>query len=515
MNQVSKRDIPLLDVTEIVKQYAGVPVLKKVDFKLFPGQVHALLGGNGAGKSTLMKVIAGIIKPDAGEMIVFSQYFDHLTPSLAHQLGIYLVPQEPMLFPNLSVQENILFKLPKTVASLNKMEALLKQLGCKLDLAAEAGRLDVADQQLLEIMRGLMRDSRVLILDEPTASLTPVETDRLFKQIDVLKEQGVGIVFISHKLQEIKRLASWITIMRDGEVTVSAETSSLTTEQIIQAIKPNTHTNNIGQEQVEELDLPLEASTSKAGETVLSIKNLTGEGFKNISFTLAAGEILGVAGMVGAGRTEIAETLYGLRKSTSGTVEINGTDITDYKTADRLSAGLVYLPEDRQASGLYLDAPLSWNVSSLVVNNQGWLVDVKQEMTVLERYKKSLNIKFNNSYQAARTLSGGNQQKVLIAKCIEANPSVLIIDEPTRGVDVAARNDIYQLIRTIAQKNIAVVVISSDLDEIVQLVDRSIVIHDGHISGELTKTELDVDAIMQLSFGEQLNNKASSLLRGE
>ncbi|MDU1027813.1 MAG: ATP-binding cassette domain-containing protein, partial [Leclercia adecarboxylata] len=335
------------------------------------------------------------------------QPFTRLKPGQAHQLGIYLVPQEPMLFPNLSVRENILFRLPRGQATGQRLADKLEQLQCQLNLEAAASTLEVADQQMVEILRGLMREAKILILDEPTASLTPGETERLFRQICALQATGVGIVFISHKLPEIRQLASHVSVMRDGAIVLSGETAQFDDNALIAAMTPVSRDQGLSDTQKLWLALPGNRRTQAQDFPVLRVESLTGEGFIDLSLEIYAGEIVGLAGLVGSGRTEFAETLYGLRPTRGGKIWLENQQIDNDPVSTRLEKGLVYLPEDRQVSGLFLDAPVRWNTVAL--NEPSLWQQRKREAAVVERYHRALGIKLNGPDQTVRTLSGGNQ----------------------------------------------------------------------------------------------------------
>ncbi len=319
-----------------------------------------------------------------------------LSPNKAHQLGIYLVPQEPLLFPNLTVKENILFGLARHEKTSEKLTALLAELNSHLKLDMPAGSLEVADQQLVEIMRGLMRNASILILDEPTASLTPIETENLFNKIRSLLEKGVGIVFISHKLPEVWQISHRISVMRDGYIALTGSTAELNKDDVITAITPKAKNAQLTESQKLWLALPGHNRVKATDKPILQVQDLTGEGFKNVTFDIYPGEILGLAGVVGAGRTELAETLYGSRKQKCGQIFFDNQEISGYDIKDRLHQGIVYLPEDRQASGLYLDSPLTWNVCGLTYNDMGFWLDTTKESAILERYYRAIGTKFSD-----------------------------------------------------------------------------------------------------------------------
>jgi len=481
-------------LTDIWKSYGAVPVLKGVSLSLRAGEVHALLGGNGAGKSSLMKIMSGVIAANSGAVEINGRPLTHASPAHAQELGLYLVPQEAHILPNQSVLENVCLGLAASPRALRpRVEQLVGELSVSLDLDAQAAGLEIAERQIVEILRGLVRDARVLILDEPTSTLTPFETSALFQRVRKLQAQGVGIFFISHKLREIREICGTISVLRDGVIVLSGALDGYSDAEIIDAmsrvqIADDDDGNRMGRK------------VSQIGKPRLSVRGLSGEGFRDIDLDVRAGEILGLAGVVGAGRTELAETLFGLRPQAAGRVVLDGEELRKRSPRACIDRGLVYLPEDRQQHGLFLEAPLSWNVSSYLLHRMPFFLRTSAERAIFEEFRARMGIKCTGPGQEARGLSGGNQQKVLLAKCLSARPKVLILDEPTRGVDVAARNDIYDLIRRLAADGVAIVLISSDFDEIEQLADRVHVMAFGQSGGELVD-QITVDAIARLAFG--------------
>ena len=482
---------PLVRVQQVWKLFGGVPVLGGVSLELRSGEIHALLGGNGAGKSTLMMLIAGLHRPDRGQIEVAGEVLGRATPAMAHRLGVYLVPQEPLLFPNLSVWENVTLRLPKERAQQQRLTRLMERLDLKLDLRLPARYLDVAQQQLVEILRGLMRRARVLILDEPTSALTPKESHLLFERLRRLTAEGVGLFFISHKLSEVRQLCDTLSVLRDGVIVLQGPTDAFSDAQIIAAMTNQT---------VDAADpRPIRQPHEHAA---LQLDRLAGEGFGPVSFELRPGEVVGLPGVVGSGRTELAETIVGLRRRSGGRLLLGGQDTSFASAHAAIEAGVVYLTEDRQHLGLFLETSLAWNAASPVLYRERWLLDTVAIRGRAQRLVEQLGIRCQNADQRVGQLSGGNQQKALIGKCLACQPKVLILDEPTRGVDVSARRDIYTIVDALAEQGVAVLVISSDFEEIARLCDRALVMRQGQVVSVLGHGQLTPVRIARASFGQ-------------
>ncbi|WP_293180781.1 sugar ABC transporter ATP-binding protein [Oceanithermus sp.] len=487
---------PLLELENVWKVFAGVPVLRGIDFTLHEGEIHALLGGNGSGKSTTMKIISGAYALDAGTMRLRGEPVRFDSPKAAHDRGVYMVPQEPHVFPHLSVLENLGVGLGLSPTELRaRVEPLLEGLGFQVDLNEQAAFLSIAQQQLLEIMRGLLRHAQVLIFDEPTSALTFRETEHLFDRMRRLAAQGIGLIFISHRLGEVMEIADRISVLRDGVVVLSDRSSALTPHDLVRAMLPEAAER-------EQETAAREARGTSQGPAVLEVKDLSSEAFSDVSFTLHAGEVLGLAGLVGSGRTEVCEAIVGIDSHARGEVRVNGQPLARRSPAICQRHGLVYVPEDRHAHGIFLDLPSLYTMSASILDRLGRLfLATGEERAIGERFVRSLNIKLNDLNQIAGTLSGGNQQKVVLAKALAGEPRVVLLDEPTRGIDASARQDVYHLIRQLTAEGVAVLLISSELEEIVDLSDRVLVMYRGRITEELTGDAITLERVTDASFG--------------
>ena len=484
----------MISIRGIWKSFASNSVLKGIDLDVNAGEVMALIGGNGAGKSTLMKIIMGIYQQDKGDIYLNGKKTNLSKPSIALAHGIYLVPQEPMLFPNMTVEENITIGFAEKKSDLRKrIQIIIKQLGWKLQLDRKADTLSIAEQQLVEILRGLLRNAKILILDEPTSSLTFNEIESLFNLIEDLKKQGIAIFYITHRLTEVFEIASKVAIMRDGIITLQGPVGNFTKEDLIRGLLPT------------DIKLKTRQNLSAINYTnlqpVLELKNLSGYGFKNISLDLYPGEVLGVAGVVGAGRTEFATTIIGMDKAQSGQVLLNGEDITGAKTRCVIDKGLNYVPEDRFLNGIFKIADTRCNLSSACLRNMCKVfTNKKSEKTLSAKFIEDFRIKVTGQDQIMESLSGGNQQKVVISRAFSTLPKVVILDEPTRGIDASARGDVYAIIQQLKKEGVAILLISSDFEEIVELADRAVTMYQGSINHRFSKEEITLDNLTAASF---------------
>jgi len=492
---------PLVEATRINKAFDGVRALRDVSFDLLPGEVHALVGENGAGKSTLIKIITGAITADSGTLIVAGQEMVHPDPALAHAQGIAAIYQQPMLFPHLTVAENIawsrgsrrLWRRVNQKASRRQAEEVLSHLGASIDPERLAGALSMPEQQMVEIAKALDAGARTLIMDEPTASLTDLEVERLFEVIATLRDQGAGIIYISHRLNEIFAIADRITVMRDGETIATRPASELDRARLIELMVGRPVAN-----------IYLRRGVS-IGETVLELRNVCCEeaGLRNISLSVGVGEILGLAGLVGSGRTELAEVIFGLTPADSGEILMSGRPVRIASPSRAIAAGLGYLPEDRLRHGVVPEMTIAANTSLATlktVSRCGW-INGAAERSLAARHVTELSIKTTSVGAITATLSGGNQQKVALARWLAIAPKVLILDEPTQGVDVGAKAEIHHLIAELARRGMAILLISSELPEILGMSDRVAVMHAGSISEILSRSEATQQKILALALG--------------
>ncbi|MEJ4046497.1 ribose ABC transporter ATP-binding protein RbsA [Erwinia sp. SLM-02] len=493
---------PLLQLKGIEKSFPGVKALSGAALSVYPGRVMALVGENGAGKSTMMKVLTGIYARDAGSFEWLGKETTFNGPKASQEAGIGIIHQELNLIPQLSVAENIFlgrefvnrFGCIQWKAMHEKADALLKRLNLRFNSHKLVGDLSIGDQQMVEIAKVLSFESKVIIMDEPTDALTDTETASLFRVINELKAQGCGIVYISHRMKEIFEVCDDVTIFRDGQFIAEREVNTLSEESLIEMM--------VGrklEEQYPRLD-------KAPGDIRLKVEHLSGSGVDDVSFTLRKGEILGVAGLMGAGRTELMKVLYGALPRSAGTVTLDGKTVVARSPEEGLLNGIVYISEDRKRDGLVLGMSVKENMSLTALNyfsHTGGRLKHAEEQLAVGDFIKLFNVKTPSMNQPIGLLSGGNQQKVAIARGLMTRPKVLILDEPTRGVDVGAKKEIYQLINQFKEEGLSIILVSSEMPEVLGMSDRVLVMHEGRLSGDFPIEQASQEILMAAAVGKQ------------
>jgi rhamnose transport system ATP-binding protein len=495
---------PVLEAREITKSFGGIRALKGVSLQLFPGEVHALVGENGAGKSTLIKVLTGALQPDSGEIWLRGERIENTTPALTRALGVSVVYQEPALFPDLTVAENLALgketRRPwhRVAWKVRTQSAgtLLRRVGARILPNQLAGELSMPEQQLVEIAKALDTNTSVLILDEPTASLGEQDAENLFRIIEEVRAAGTAVVYISHRFEELFRLAHRITVLRDGNSIETRSMAGTKTDDLIRMM--------VGRD----MDATFPPSDFRHGEIALDVRGATSAdlGVKGVSLAVRRGEILGLAGLVGAGRTQLAELIFGLAPLHAGEVLIEGKKSEIRSASDAVHAGVAYVPEDRRHHGVILGMSVATNTtlaSLRQISKHGFLRFDEENATARE-YAQKLRIKTASTDAPVRSLSGGNQQKVALARWLMIRPKILILDEPTQGIDVGAKAEIYRLMRDLANEGMAILMISSETTEVLGMSDRIAVMSGGKIAGVLDRTEATPYAILALALGHSL-----------
>jgi rhamnose transport system ATP-binding protein len=490
----------LLAAATISKSFAGIRALKSVSFDLQPGEVHALVGENGAGKSTLIKIVTGAEVPDAGTLVVQGRTYEAMDPGLSRSLGIAAIYQQPSLFPDLSVAENIALTLEGSGlwrqldwrAREQRATELLQRVGASIDPRRLVTSLSMPEQQLVEVAKAIGADARIVIMDEPTASLTEREVERLFNVIAVLKRGGVGIIYISHRLEEVFAIADRITVLRDGETVETCPRAGVDRAALIRMM--------VGRE----LSAVFPKRPVKRGDVALEVDRLShrATGIDDVSFSVREGEILGLAGLVGSGRTQLAELLFGLAPADSGEIRVRGKMVSLTNPRQAIDAGIGYVPEDRRQHGVVLEMSVASNTTLATLSKVATrgVIDRGRETALAERYVSQLRIKTPSVAAEVGTLSGGNQQKVALARWLSTEPSVLILDEPTQGVDVGSKAEIHELMQTLAERGLAIVMISSELPEVLGMSDRIAVMRAGRIRGILDRAEATQASVLALAL---------------
>jgi ribose transport system ATP-binding protein len=504
----------LLQMTDITKAFGGVTVLDKVSFDVLPGEVHALIGENGAGKSTLMKIVTGAYRADSGQVCWKNEPVEVKTPHQAHQLGINIVHQELMLVPQLSISENVflgrhpvssgLSRLVKWGEMNDRASSLLESLGHPLDPNRLVDELSIAEQQLVEIARALAFRAELIIMDEPTSPLSEHETKRLFQTISQLKQRGVSIVYISHRLKEIHEVADRVTVLRDGRHVVTKPIDETTADDLVRYM--------VGRNLEEQFS---QKEARAFGAESLRVEGLSVSGrFSNVSFNVRKGEIVGLAGLVGAGRTDLVETLFGVIQADSGKVYLEGQLININSPMDAVRQRIALVADDRKAKGLVLGGSIRFNIALAAPRKSaryGVFLDATREREESERLVSQMHLKTPSLEQQVQHLSGGGQQKVVLAKWLSANPRVFLFDEPTRGIDVGSKAEIYLFIRRLAESGVAVVLVSSELEEILHLADRVLVMHRGRLTAELRREDATEENIMRYATGSSVAEPRESI----
>lgn len=490
----------VLSLKGITKRYPGVLALNRVSLDLVEGEVHALLGENGAGKSTLIKAIAGAITIDGGTIRIGGKEYRKMSPHLSRSLGIEIIYQEFNLIPTMSVAENIFLGDQvggRILVDFNKMRnktrQLFKRFNIEIDPDIFVRELSPAQQQIVEIAKAVSKNVKILIMDEPSAPLSVSEVERMFEIINQLKQNGVSIIYISHRLDEVFRISDRVTVLRDGMYVDTKFTKDTNRKELINLM--------VGRELKE--TYPSRASVPS--DVALEIRNLSGNGDKDISFTVKKGEIVGLSGLVGAGRTELAMVIVGAVPAESGEIYVHGKPVKIKSPADAKNHRIGLLTEDRKSLGLFLEMSVKWNICFPIVRRLSsyTVVNTKKEDQTAETYANRLDIRTPSLMQEVKNLSGGNQQKVILAKTLAAESDILIFDEPTRGIDVGTKQEIYELMCDLANNGIAIIMISSDMEELLGMSDRIIVLCEGKIAGEVQKDQFSQEHILDLASGQQ------------
>ncbi|GAA3652443.1 sugar ABC transporter ATP-binding protein [Microbacterium marinilacus] len=487
-------DVTLSDITKL---YPGVTALGGVSLDLRAGEVHAIVGENGAGKSTLIKVLAGAVEPSAGSIVVDGESHDRLTPALAQDLGIAVIYQEFTLVPTLNAAENVFlghYLLRGPVLDRKRMyakaEQLFARLGVTIDPRELVGDLTTGYQQIVEIAKALSRNARLLIMDEPSAPLTAAEVEAMYKVVDALRAEGMTIVYISHRMEEIFRLSDRVSVLRDGRHIATKQTSETTRRELIGLM--------VGRELTEGYP----TRDFEPGEVTLRVDGVSGNGVRGIRFEARAGEILGFAGLIGAGRTELMELLFGAKRIEAGEVTLHGRSVVSRSPIQAIGNRIALVPEDRKRHGLVLPFSIAENITLPLLKkrlSRGTVVSPKAERDLTAAYMADLRIKAPSGAEIVGNLSGGNQQKVVLAKWLATDPEVLIFDEPTRGIDVGARAEIYLIMNRLAAAGKTILMISSDMEELIGMSDRVVVLREGNQEGILRKTEITQETVMALA----------------